>query len=592
MPQPQIKKAEYAYDSILDVISRIDSNQLFLPALQRKFVWKTEQIEGLFDSIMQGFPIGTFLFWELNDKKTIENYLFYEFVTHYHQKENRNKEASLLGKNKIVSVLDGQQRLTSLNIALRGSYRYKIIRKHSSNPNAYPKRELYLNLLPRANEDFEYEFKFLTKEESCKTDNQHIWYRVKNVLTCSYGELNQHYKQLKEYNDMKIITKNRNIIKPTLKTLHKRLCGDKYISHFDLKSMGIDDVLDIFIRVNSGGTKLSRTDLLMSTITANWDKARDVVEDLIDTINDKGRKFRFDIDFIMRVCLVLLDLPVLFKVRSFGPETIQKIRNEWNNISIAVGHTVDLLINFGFDGMTLTSRNSVIPITYYIYKGGSLKDPFRNDIKKYLQRVLLTGYFGSHGDQALAGLRDYLRKKPNNNDSISDVSYVLKNNKFRFDDLKNTITLPGKTLEITEEYIDTFLEYKKGKQAFMVLCILYPDLQYNIINYDQDHIHPAIDFRKRKLRELGLSEEEIVEWDEMRDQVPNLQMMDGRSNKVKNKTPFKKWFDEKTMEEKESYLENNYIPIDISYGFDNFKFFFNARKKIMKKRLIHILLEN
>ena len=51
-----------------DVIKRIDSNQLFLPALQRKFVWKTEQIEGLFDSIMQGYPIGTFLFWELNDK--------------------------------------------------------------------------------------------------------------------------------------------------------------------------------------------------------------------------------------------------------------------------------------------------------------------------------------------------------------------------------------------------------------------------------------------------------------------------------------------------------------------------------------------
>ena len=55
----KIKKAEYYEETISDVIKRIDSNQLFLPALQR-FVWKTEQIEGLFDSIMQGYPIGTF----------------------------------------------------------------------------------------------------------------------------------------------------------------------------------------------------------------------------------------------------------------------------------------------------------------------------------------------------------------------------------------------------------------------------------------------------------------------------------------------------------------------------------------------------
>ena len=153
---------EYHEESIADVISRIDSNQIFLPALQRKFVWKTKQIESLFDSIMQGFPIGTFLFWELNNKKTINDYVFYEFVDHYHERKSRNEQAILSGKKKIISILDGQQRLTSMNIALRGSYSYKIHRKHSSNPNAYPKRYLYLNLLPRPDEDFEYEFKFLT----------------------------------------------------------------------------------------------------------------------------------------------------------------------------------------------------------------------------------------------------------------------------------------------------------------------------------------------------------------------------------------------------------------------------------------------
>ena len=54
-------KTQYYEETISDVIARIDSNDIFLPALQRKFVWDTDQIEKLFDSIMQGFPIGTFL---------------------------------------------------------------------------------------------------------------------------------------------------------------------------------------------------------------------------------------------------------------------------------------------------------------------------------------------------------------------------------------------------------------------------------------------------------------------------------------------------------------------------------------------------
>jgi len=583
----KLKVGEYYEETISDTISRIDSNQLFLPALQRKFVWKTKQIEGLFDSIMQGYPIGTFLFWELSDKKAIENYLFYEFVDHFHENDTRNFEAKLPGKNKIVSVLDGQQRLTSLNIALRGTYKYKTIHKHTSNPDAYLERQLYLNLLPKDNQDFEYEFKFLTEEESRQNDSHHIWYRINKVLACSYAEVDTlHYQQLKENNNEKIVTRNRNIIKPILQTLHKRICKDEYIAHFDLTGMGIDEVLDIFIRVNSGGTKLSKSDLLMSTICASWENARDRVEDLLYFVNRKGRGFDFDIDFIMRTCLVLLDRDVLFRVRSFGPKQIQMIRDKWSKICKAVSETVDLLMEFGFDGLTLTSRNAVIPIAYYIYKGGVQKSPHREDLKKYLQRVLLTGYFGSHGDQALAALRDYLREKS------SDGTYSLKKKAFSFHDLKQNMKIPGKTLEITEEYIDTFLEYKKGKKAFMVLSMLYPDLQYNALPYDQDHIHPSINFRNRTLRDFGLTEEELLEWRKMKDQLPNLQMMDGRSNKVKNQSPFKKWLNEKPINEKESYFKDNYIPINISYEFENFKNFFNERKLILKKELARILLND
>jgi len=611
-----MSKTEYYEETIADVINRIDSNQLFLPALQRKFVWKTEQIESLFDSIMQGFPIGTFLFWELNDSKAINDYVFYEFVDHYHVRKSRNEEAILSGRKNIVSVLDGQQRLTSMNIALRGSYRYKIHRKHSSNPDAYPRRLLYLNLLPRRDEDFEYEFKFLTDDEAEIIDANHIWYLVNRVLTWNNSsDLNNEYRTLKDCGSPKIITQNRDVIKDTLRRLYKRLRKDTYITHFDLKDMEIDDVLDIFIRVNSGGTKLSRTDLLMSTITASWERARDEVEDFLDHINDKGRKFNFDIDFIMRTCLVLLDLSVLFKVRSFGAETIQTIRQRWDDIRYATDESVDLLVDFGFDGKTLTSRNAVIPLVYYVYKGGRIKDNERKNWKKYLQHTMMTGFFGSHGDQALANLRNYLRKENGQGE------FILTRKSFSFENLKQNLHMTGKTLEITEEDIDDFLEYKKGRQAFVVLSLLYPNLQYNEIKFDQDHIHPAVMFRLRNLRKLGLDDKTIERWIEMKDQIPNLQMMEERKNKVKNRTPFNEWldknfYDEKEMKQKEkqrgrsnvggwdsgplnqtrnvktskeAYLKTNYIPKNISYEHENFEEFFNKRKEILKKELINIL---
>ena len=249
------------------------------------------------------------------------------------------------------------------------------------------------------------------------------------------------------------------------------------------------------------------------------------------------------IDFIMRTCLVLLDLPILFKVRSFGTKTINNINIKWDDICRAIDETVDLLVDFGFDGKTLTSRNAVIPLVYYVYKGGRIKDNERKNWKKYLQHTMMTGFFGSHGDQALANLRNYLRKE--NGQGV----FILTRKSFSFENLKQNLHMTGKTLEITEEDIDDFLEYKKGRQAFVVLSLLYPNLQYNEIKFDQDHIHPAVMFRLRNLRKLGLDDKTIERWIEMKDQIPNLQMMEERKNRVKNRTPFQEWLQSKNESE-------------------------------------------
>lgn len=106
---------------IIDVLEKIRSNSMYLPAIQRKFVWETDKIETLFDSLMRNFPIGTFLFWKV-ERPELDNYVFYKFLQNYHERDKwfNEKAPAPEIRDEILGVLDGQQRLSSLYIALQG----------------------------------------------------------------------------------------------------------------------------------------------------------------------------------------------------------------------------------------------------------------------------------------------------------------------------------------------------------------------------------------------------------------------------------------------------------------------------------------
>ena len=105
-----------------DAIDNIHNRHFLLPAIQRKFTWSSNQIEMLFDSIMQGYPINSFMFWKITDNEIKSGYKFYEFITRYREffSEN-NEDIDTKGVPDFDAVIDGQQRLTSLYIGLRGS---------------------------------------------------------------------------------------------------------------------------------------------------------------------------------------------------------------------------------------------------------------------------------------------------------------------------------------------------------------------------------------------------------------------------------------------------------------------------------------
>jgi hypothetical protein len=588
----------YQKKTIFQVIQMIVRNELYLPAIQRKFVWGHEQIERLFDSIMRGYPIGTFLFWYVRGEKK-KDYTFYKFLLNYHQRDAYLNEIAPSPelRDEIIGVLDGQQRLSGLYISLQGTYADKNPRARWENDAAFPKRQLYLNLIysPPADQpnDVQYDFSFLPPSDAKEIDAEHLWFRVRDVLT--WGEdpkIDEYYDNLVDSKNLSIANKDviqdkKGLIKRNLRILHQRLVLEDLLSYYQVEDQELDNILDIFVRVNSGGTVLSKSDLLFSTIVANWQQGREEIEDFLETIKSKGKGFWFDSDFIMRCCLVLTDCPVLFKVDNFKKENIDKIRKSWKQIRSAIGKTVDILVAFGFSRETLTSQNAIIPIAYHLIKGGTDKDS-RPEIRRYLIHVLLKQTFGGQGDQVLSNLREALRKK-------KDKDYILANDRFSYSTLMKA-KLPGnRSMKITDDDIDEMLAYRKGAYSFIVLSFLYPQLKYGQVEFHQDHIHPASLFTDSKLKKADITESNWAKWQEIKDTLPNLQIMEGQENESKQATPFADWITGQTnghpnVPDIAKFKADNFIPNSASLSFKHFSKFYEQRRDLLEQAIRKVLM--
>lgn len=563
----------YKDETIKDTIQEISDNKIYLPAIQRKFVWGPQQIIELFDSIMKGYPIGTFLFWKLRNPE-ISKYTFYKFILHYHEKDRYLNETSPDPETKpeIVGVLDGQQRLSSMYLALQGSYAYKTKYRRHNDDSAYPKRELYLNLLSSTSfsedeeEESKFEFRFLTQDnyESKVNSPNEFWFPVRKILQ---------FKSLSEVMSytMKNNSSGQEVFIKNISTLYSKIVEEKLISYFLIENKEIEEILPIFVRVNSSGTVLSKTDLLFSTIVANWQEGREEIEQLIEQINNKG--FYFSNDFVMRACLTLTDSPILFKVKNFKRDNIQKIRDDWPRIKTSIIATVDLLKEFGYNSTRLTSQMAAIIIAYYIHKGGHINESSKSEIKKYITISLVNQVYGGQPDRVISRLRDSLNEN---------------NNKFLIENFNTKLDIE-KQLKVTPEKLEEILSYNKGAYTFIILSILYPHLKLSQVEFHQDHIHPSSMFSEMNLAEAGVNTTDndiLWDWNRLKNQLPNLQLLEGTENESKNSTHFKDWYASKIPDDqKDRYLDENFIPKDVSFDIKDFEEFFLERKKLISNKL-------
>jgi hypothetical protein len=467
------------------------NRRYFLPALQRDFVWKERQIIRLFDSIMRGYPISSLLFWQPRGSAATK-WASYKFLDEVRDGGSHNNLANLSGTDRAVFVLDGQQRLTALNIGLRGIYVAKEKGKWRSNPDAWKSKRLYLDLLHQNkpaemgdDDETDVYYRFSFWEEPPPPTKRSCWFEVGNILKCkSNRSLSNLIRRMQRSIPQPSSKKARDLINVTLRRLRNAVWNDPVVFYHTETRPDYDRVPDIFVRANEAGTRLTKSDLLLSTITSNWqhEDARKEIHDFVDYLNDgMGRRNRFQKDFVIKSCFVLCDLPVKYKITSFTRANIKAVEEQWPKVKQALENCVRLVNRFGIDEENLTSVNALIPIAYYLLKQdgeafiGSSRRDVRNAtaIHRWLVMALLNRVLSGSSDTMLASLREVLQRN------------CGKGKDFPVIQLNAAISRRGRSAAFNEETIDRLLSLTYADdEAFLALTLLYDDAfwgQFRII---------------------------------------------------------------------------------------------------------------
>ena len=563
--------------SIKDVVKNLNQ-RYFLPDVQREYVWlsnaKERKIEDLFDSLLRGYPIGTFLFWKLK-KTDIEtsrdadessgklNFQLYKFIEKYDERKKHNEKVNIeqIDAEDLSIVLDGQQRLTSLYIGLKGSRTLKRPRAWSSSTNAFEEKHLYLNLRYFPSEESpegnDYKFEFLLKDKTPGSDAENYWFRVGEIL-----ELESIIAYAREHN---LSDKEAKI----LEKLKNAFCTERLISYFEESEKNLDKVLKIFIRVNSGGTQLSYSDLLMSILTATFSTdIRGEMNEFVDWLDDQG----FGVmgrDQVLKTCLLLTESNHVFKLKNFNKHNIRKIETDWGKIKHFICSGVKMLSDFGYTNH-LSSAYILSVVSYYLSRQGKITNKDKKQLLRFVQAVQIKGYFNVSLDARLEVIAKILRNPTN------------------FSDVNDTLFASASLLKISDEEIDSIMDEREYRHSSIlpILQLLYPNLDYSHSHFHIDHVYPKSKFNSN---DVDIPED----CREKLNCLYNLQLLPGEHNLNKSDKDPEVWLNEHFNGDKaqiNAYKNSNYIDENLTLSWENISDFKSMRTKKMAIRLKEILL--
>lgn len=332
-----------------------------------------------------------------------------------------------------------------------------------------------------------------------------------------------------------------------------------------------EDVVEIFIRANSGGTKLGKSDLLFSLLSSSWDEADARMEDALDQLNRHG--FKFTRDFVLKTCLTLLGQGARYEVDKFRkPGVREDIELHWNEITAAMLDVLDFVRGKTFirSDKAIPSYLALIPLIYARYHH---KDAFRSakNVDAFLLRSLLGGAFSGTPDQMIDAL----------------VSEIDKTKTFDTDALFGVMREKGRSPEIAPERL--WMMGYGSDNIHLIFNLWYRGFNYTPAfdnNFPQvDHIFPQSLLKSVKSKNPRTGRHDLMRYREAdRNQLANCMLLTAGENGGggKGDTPPEIWFKDKPSE----YLTLHLIPQDPElWKLENFERFVEARKALLLKNL-------
>jgi len=406
--------------NIVSLLNQIELHEVVLPAIQRDFVWAASKITKLLDSIMRGYPIGIVLMWETH------NDIQYRRFENAPKKGNRPTFFDNETNRKLKVVLDGQQRLQSLYLALFGKYEGEYV---------------YFDVLSgRHSDDFKedkYDFYFLTPDETREwndTSRQNVddWdhddeppeleylVKVADLFQWSVEEKQQFRRKVTK--DLSLSDHDQLRLETNLAKLDEVLTKD----HNILKASIIDenkppnsrerqtesDVLEIFVRINRQGTPLSRSDLIFSMLKLSWKESATALPDFVDVINE-GNSFEIDIDFVIRCLYAVSDLGTRFDIDLLRRKSnMALMQQNFDKCCEAIQSTIDNIQQHCWisSSRVLGGDQNLIPFVYYFFHVPKCTLP-NDQVANLRKSLFLFGFSSPYSRYADSRLAKFIRQE-------------------------------------------------------------------------------------------------------------------------------------------------------------------------------------
>jgi uncharacterized protein with ParB-like and HNH nuclease domain len=558
---------------IADVVNEIENRKYVLPVIQRRLVWDEEKMELLFDTLLKGDSFGGIMV--IKEERGFKPLFNYRFFTRNGENE-KSIEVGTLSQTQSF-VIDGQQRLQSFYIGLKGSINGKI---------------LYFDLF--SNYQAEYEFKFESdfsklpkkaKDDSAKKIKEYKWIAASDLLS----------KLKLANNNDRILSRNiiatEGINDPDQKTHIEENIGAFSANIIAGKCLGVSEVgvdktftdeitnrqriVELFRRLNDGGTQLSSFDLVASILKGFEWKMEEFLEKALEDFKDIG----LDQDNLIKLIFILQDnhKKEMSEIEASDAQFAIDNRARITSTLISLKQFLKTaeLYNYYKDG-----AKSFIPlyfIAYHLYHKNltenELEHFFDNYdannsefplIKKWVYYSLMNGVFRSKGagwipyKTGIRKLLDEIKKHKNASFPTEGLFKVYEDHGLTF-----TKTFNVGNIDDLEKTFVYYLMYNRGQ---------------TIRVQDIDHIMP-----KSILSDLGVENDKI-------NSIKNFQLIDFGTNRgEKNAKAFKTWI-ENFVIDKEAFISKHLIPRDENNWIEsNFEIFSDARGKLIIDKILSFL---